>query len=144
MQDRIKVTGYVTIIDNNTGKVIHEGNNLVTSLGQDMIADLISGFGNPPQGMAIGSDGTTPDKAQTALLGTEHERVLIDIDVTNNVLVMTGIFGTGLGGNVTIQEIGIFDDEVSGGIMFARFTCNSFSMGPTSTATVTWQLTIGG
>lgn len=124
--------------------VLLRGENMVTSFGEGLLASLLAGDpGTPPDHMAIGTSGTSPLKSQTALQGTEKERVAASATVINNNYKLTGIFGSGLGANATIQEWGLFDAGAAGN-MFARFITGPFDMTPTMVVTVDWEITFGG
>lgn len=119
------------------------GPNLVTTLGQNMIAALLTGGSDVPTHMACGSSNLTPTKAMTALQGTEHERVAVSDSVVNNVVTLSAEFGSGIGSDVLVGEFGLFN-AASSGTMFARWVTVSFTLPQTSTISVNWRLTIGG
>lgn len=142
----LKVTGKVKLaLRNAEGEIIHayEGNNLVTNYGQNFIAGRMnSAAAAVPSHLSVGSDGTAPSKEHTALQGTEHERVSGTPAVVDNVYAISAEFGSGISGDVTCAEFGIFD-AASGGNMIARFITTEFTMSATDTLEVDWQLTIG-
>lgn len=143
--ETIKVTGHVELeIRHADGsKELIEGPNLVTNLGQEMLAGLLTGVIDIPTYMACGESNLTPAKTQTALQGTEHERVLIDSTQAGNVVTLTAEFGAGLGSDVLVGEFGLFNASMAG-TMFARWVTVQFTLPQTSSIAVNWRLTIGG
>jgi len=143
--DSVKVKGQVEIvITDANGNVTDEykGSNLVTSLGQELMADLIAGSGTAPSHLAMGDDTTSPAKSQTDLVGTEHERVSATVSATNNVITVAATMGGSLGAPVTVGEFGIFN-HASAGTLVARFISPSFSLAASSSLNITWTLQIG-
>jgi len=145
MQENIQVSGSVELtIRQPNGKVLKIlGDNLVVSGGQNLFAGLFAGDAvDPPSHMACGSSNTAPDKAQTDLVGTEHERVAATVSAVANTVIIEATFGAGLSDPVSIGEFGIFNDA-SAGDMIARFTTVMFTLPGTSEIDVLWKLTIG-
>jgi hypothetical protein len=123
------------------GEVVTEGKNVVVTAGFTMLATQLAG-GSGPSHMAMGESGTVSTLAMTALQGTEHERVAVSITSSGPVVEFEAVFGSGLAGDVTVREFGIFD-AASGGNMLCRFLSASFTGTPSDTITVTWQFEFG-
>ena len=139
MNDFLDIRGEAWIEHN--GICIHRP-NLVTNAGKNLAASLLNGSGNALSHVAVGSDNTTPALTDTALTGTEHERVAGSIAVSTNEITITASFGSGIGSNVTAGEFGIFNAS-SGGDMFSRLVTPSFTIASTDTVALTWKLYIG-
>lgn len=134
------IKGFVKVWLN--GKLIQKGQNLITSAGDGLVATLVSGSGTAPSHMAIGAGATTPTATQTALIGTEHERVSTSAAVVDNQLTLTAQFGSGITGSVEVEEIGIFNDA-SAGTMLARFLTSNFTLSSSDTLDVEWTVAFG-
>lgn len=125
------------------GVLIRHGKNLVTSAGFTLLASIIGAAGTKPSHMAVGSSGAASTLAMTSLQGTEHQRKAVTTTVVDRtVSYAVSAFGPGLGGSVSVSEIGVFNNAV-GGTMLCRFTTLAFTIGPTDTIPITWQVTIG-
>lgn len=119
-----------------------EGKNLVVNSGKALIASLLAGEDDPISHVAIGSSNTVAAESHTALIGTEHERVSATVAAVDNVLSVSGEFGAGVTGDVSVAEFGLFN-AASGGVMLARFTINPITLESTSTINMTWTLQFG-
>ena len=115
----------------------------MTTAGATLAANLLQGGGTAISHMALGSDNTTPTLSDTALIGTEHERVAGSFGLAANEITMTASFGTGITGTVTVGEFGIFN-AASGGTLFARFVTPAVEISSTDTLAVIWKLYLGG
>lgn len=141
MKDQLKVRGHVKVFLD--GKLIREGNNLVTTAGMQLIAEILGGAATKPSHMAIGSSSTAASLAQTALVGTEHQRKAVTRSFSGQIFKVTSDpFGPGLGATVNVQEIGVFNAGVAG-VMLCRFTCAAFDLLTTSSLVIEWSITIG-
>lgn len=116
------------------------GKNLITSAGLLVAAKRIGGVAEDPIGYAaIGAGTTAPSMSQTALQGTEHERVATSNSAAGDELTVEASFGTGIVGTASCAEIGLFNASSSGD-MFSRFIFTAFSMDNTMTLDLTWVL----
>lgn len=139
--DNLDITGEAWLYKNG---VFHRHvQNLVTTAGKSLVASLLDGSGNALSHIAVGSDNTTPTLADTALVGTEHERVSATSAVVTNEITLTASFGTGISSDVAAGEFGVFNAS-SGGTMFSRLVTPSFTIDSTDTVSITWKLYIGG
>lgn len=136
----VSVSGSVKIEKN--GVEIYSGKNLVVTTGYALLAGLIIGTGTAPSHMAFGDSATAAAIGDTALVGTEHERVAMDsIAVVDAAITYVATFG-GLAGSQTCTEMGIFN-AAAAGTMLARFLTQSFTISSGDVVTVTWTVTIG-
>lgn len=146
MFTNLKLEGYVVLnLLRGNGETWHyEGKNLVTAVGKALVASrLKDATDDAPSHMAVGSSTTAATEAQTALVGTEHERVAGTVTVVDNAWSMAATFGTGIASDVTCGEFGIFNDAVAGD-MLCRFVTPEFTCGATDTIEVTWTVYMGG
>lgn len=136
----IPVTGQVMIKKN--GVVLYSGKNLVVTLGYNLLAGIIGSTATKPSHMAFGDDATAVSVGQTALIGTEHERVALNSTaVADAVITYVATFG-GLAGSQTCREMAIFN-AVSGGTMLCRFLTQEFTISNGDAVIVTWAVSIG-
>lgn len=143
----IKIKGSVKIEHKRDGKVIdtREGDNLVVDTGKALIASRLKDTSDDAiSHMACGSSGQVAAESDTALVGTEHQRVSATVTVTDNVITVEATFGSGLSGQKTIAEYGIFNDASSGD-MLCRFTtaAQTLDADESDTFDVTWTLQFG-
>lgn len=145
MHELLKVSGHVDLwVKHKDGTGFRRSSpNLVTSVGQNMLAGLLTGVIDIPTHMACGDSNITPLKEHTALQGTEHERVSVSPQVASNVVTLNAEFGAGIGTDVLVGEFGLFN-AISAGSMFARWVTVQFTLPQTSVIAVNWRLTIGG
>lgn len=136
----MRPTGMVALRKN--GRPIFLGKNMIVDTGLALIATLVSGSGTAPSHMAIGDDGSAVTAGDADLLGDEHERVAANVSVVGKIISLTGTFGAGLQGNVTVREMGIFNDGTSG-TMLARIVVPAFTLTPDDELAVLWQLEMG-
>lgn len=120
------------------------GSNIVTKRGRGDVAKWLAGIAvDAPTHIAYGSSATTPDELQTALQGTEHDRVAFtgsEAEVTDVIFTADAEFTLPDAGQ-TVREFGLFN-AASVGNMFARFICESFVTNGADPILVTWELTI--
>lgn len=138
MKDKIKVTGRVVIKKN--GVVIRKGSNIVVTAGLALFAQLVTGSGTAPSHMAIGSSEQSPAVGDTDLVGTEHERAAASGSYDGPGSTWTATFGSGLSGQVTVAEAGLFNDATTG-TMVCRFVFDPFTMDATDTLEISWAVT---
>lgn len=143
MRDKVKVSGKVTAVvreaDGRSWTI--SGNNLVTTVGEGLFAGLLTGTGDPPSHLAMGTSNQAATLADTDLVGTEHEREAATVTAVGNVLTIAATF-IGTGSDVSVGEFGIFNDD-PGGDLVARWVTPLFTMPATAEIDVSWQLTIG-
>ena len=115
--------------------------NLVTTVGKNMIAARIQGTSNLITHIAMGSGVTTAAVGQTAL-GTELARSALSTPsvVTTNTVTYTAQFNPGVGTGA-ITEAGLFD-AASSGQMPNRATFAVQNKASGDTMVITWVLTV--
>lgn len=144
MKEEVKVKGYVKMTLRRNGKVLwkREGKNLVTTTGLILLAEIISAGGaTKPSHMALGSSASGALLSQTALQGSEHERVALSESQVDQSLTYSATFGTGIASSVSVGEFGIFNAGAAG-TMLARWITTVFTMGAADTLDVDWTITL--
>ena len=127
-------------------KEAREGKNVVTTDGKEALASLLasnlnSGVTNTFQYVAIGTDATGEDAAQTALL-TEVSRHTGTVSyVSGAIYQVTATFATG-SGTGAIVEYGLFNSNAAG-TMLTRDVESAINKGAADTLTIVHQITIG-
>ena len=137
--------GWVIFIarDRETGivKAHHEGPNLVTDVGLDMIAATLdpNSTDDDPSHIALGTSDTAPAGGQTDLQGTELAR---DAFASTTLSAPTVEFKASFTGTFTgtIEEAGLFNAS-SGGSMFARFLTGTYDKDSNDDLDIIWKLT---
>jgi hypothetical protein len=146
LREPLRVTGHVLLVlrgPDGEVKQIEEVSNLVVDAGKAHIADRLS---TTPTGaamgwMAVGTGGTAPAAANTAL-GTELDRnATTSITDAANVVTYVGDWAAGDATSATIQEAGIFN-AASVGTMLARATFTAINKGASDTLKITWTVTV--
>jgi hypothetical protein len=143
-KDSSKVTGSVNVVvrgEDGTVKQEFTVPNLVVDSGLDFIASRMKdATATAMSHMAVGTDNTAADAADTAL-GTEIARVaLATPTVTDNAIAYVASYpaGTGTG---ALTEAGIFNDATTGD-MLCRTVFAVINKGAADSMTVTWTVTI--
>lgn len=143
--EQMKILGTVQLaVRTKNGVLKHQQKlkNLVTSVGLLQAAKRIGGVSaDPILYIAIGDDATGPALAQTALQGTELDRVLAVAGASGAVLTLVATIGSGVAAPVTVRELGTFDAAAAGN-MFSRITPIEFDMDTGDTLDVSWELTL--
>ena len=145
MDELIKATGHVVLTHKRPGRKdqVLEGSNLVVNAGYDLMAQrLVGNSPNPPSHLACGDGGSIAALDQTALIGSQLERIAATVTRVGRTVTLSGTFGAGISTNVVLREIGIFN-AASAGTMFARFTFPEINFALDSTLDVVWTITIG-
>ncbi len=145
---RFELKGHVRLRQTRNGRTIlvRQGQNLVVQAGKDLVAQTLETSPGPtrPSHMALGSGATVVTDADTAL-GTElgsPGRDAVVIVRTDNEIKYTSQFTNSSGGDITVNEIGIFN-AAAVGTMLARFLTQGFSMANGDILDVDWTLTVG-
>lgn len=143
MKDNLKIKGrlsYQLIGEDGALKEEFEGPNLVVTVGLNFLASLLGGSAPTLMShMAIGSSGTAPAPANTAL-GSELGRVALSSTSPSGANVIyqaTFPPGTGTG---TIAEAGLFNSG-AGGTMLSRSTSISVIKAAGDTLNIIWTIT---
>jgi hypothetical protein len=143
LNELIKVTGKLDIVrtdaNNNVVEQIRVP-NLVVTTGKNFIANRLVTNATLMSHMALGTNDTTTDVAQTALIA-ENARVALSSQTNfNNTATYVASFGPGVGTGA-LREAGIFA-AASGGIMLCRTIFNVINKNPSDTVTISWVITI--
>lgn len=146
----LKLSGWVCVEVN--GVKIAEGHNLVTTVGKDLAATILSTSGTKPSHFGFGTGGSpvvAPAESQTALSaefsGGWYGRHAFTTTRTTNVITYVtqgSHFVNGSGGSLSLGEIGIFNASTSG-TMFARFLTSPYTLAVSDAVRVSWALTVG-
>ena len=143
-KDSSKVTGSVNVVvrgEDGTVKQEFTVPNLVVDSGLDFIASRMKdATATAMSHMAVGTNNTAADAANTAL-GTEIARVaMASTTVTNNAIAYVASYpaGTGTG---ALTEAAILNAS-SGGSMLCRTVFAVINKGAADSMTVTWTVTI--
>ena len=143
-KDSSKVTGSVNVVvrgDDGAVKQEFTVPNLVVDTGLDFIASRMKDTTDTAMShMAVGTDNTAADAADTAL-GAEIARVSLDsTTVTDNAVSYVASYpaGTGTG---ALTEAGLFNDATTG-TMLCRTVFAVINKGAADSMTVTWTVTI--
>lgn len=140
MKDKVEICGTYKLTVQNPGKppVKLAGKNRVVTLGLQKIAERLMSATTEPDWIAIGSDDAAVDMSQTALQGTEWQRVQGTQGRTGNSYTLTATI-TGAIADRDVQEMGIFSAS-AGAFMFARFLPSAFTLEVGGALEVEWQL----
>jgi hypothetical protein len=143
IRDGLKITGAVEIkLFDKNGNVKDQRNikNLVVTTGKTFIAARMVGTPTAMSHMAIGSNNTAADVADTAL-GTELGRVALSSSTsTGAVVTHTATFGAGVGTGAVV-EAGVFNAS-SGGTMQCRSVFPVVNKGADDGMSITWTITV--
>lgn len=143
IRDGLKITGAVEIkLFDKDGNVKDQRNikNLVVTTGKEFIAERMVGTPAVMSHMAIGSDNTAADVADTAL-GTELGRVaLASATSSGAVVTYTATFGAGVGTGAVV-EAGILNNS-SGGTLLCRSVFPVVNKGADDGMSITWTVTV--
>ncbi len=143
IRDGLKVTGAVevTLFDKD-GNIKEQRSikNLVVTVGKEFIAARMVGTPDVMSHMAIGSDSTAADIADTAL-GTELGRVALASSTSAGAVVTnTATFGAGVGTGAVV-EAGTFNAG-SAGVMLCRSVFPVVNKGADDGMSITWTITV--
>jgi uncharacterized membrane protein len=143
-KDSSKVTGMVNVvIRDDSGKIKQEFTvpNLVVDTGLAFISSRMKDTSEAAMShMAVGTDNTVANAADTAL-GTQLARAaLTSSTVTDNSIAYVATFAAGTGTGA-LTEAGIFNDPTAG-TMLCRTVFSVINKGAADSMTVTWTVTI--
>ncbi len=139
MQEHLKTKGRLAVYKN--GELVGEYNNLVVSAGKNFVASRLAGVTDDVMShMAIGTDSTAADAADTTL-ATEAGRVaLTSTNVVDNEITYTATFGAGVGTGA-IVEAGVLNAS-SAGTLLCRTVFSAINKGASDSITITWTVTV--
>jgi hypothetical protein len=143
IRDGLKITGAVEIkLFDKDGNVKDQRNikNLVVTVGKEFIAERMVGTPAVMSHMAIGSDNTAADIADTTL-GSELGRVALASSTSSGAVVTnTATFGAGVGTGAVV-EAGTFNAG-SAGTMLCRSVFAVVNKGADDGMSITWTITV--
>ena len=144
LNEVLKVTGKLDIVrtdsNNNIVEKIHIP-NLVVNTGKSYIANrMTSNSLTIMSHMALGTDDTTTDVAQTALISEISRVALTSQTNLNNTVTYVASYGPGIATGA-LKEAGIFNSDTNG-IMLCRTVFNVINKNINDTITVSWAITI--
>ena len=152
----VKVSGWVKVQVVRDGKVIyfHEGHNLITNQGKDMISRQIAGgmnatanvVANGANYIALTTDSTAPAATDTTLTGEITTGGLARVQGVYNHANSTSTLSirktfTASASFTAVQKAGLFN-AASGGGMLAENTFSSVNLISGDQITITWTITI--
>tara|TARA_A100001391_G_scaffold193716_1_gene169318 strand:- start:3899 stop:4321 length:423 start_codon:yes stop_codon:yes gene_type:complete len=139
LQEHLKTKGRLAVYKN--GELVGEYNNLVVSAGKNFVASRLAGVTDDVMShMAIGTDSTAADAADTTL-ATEAGRVaLTSTNVVDNEITYTATFGAGVGTGA-IVEAGVLNAS-SAGTLLCRTVFSAINKGASDSITITWTVTV--
>lgn len=116
-------------------------NNLVTTVGKNMVADrlLASPTLGVPTHMGVGTSGTAAAVGDTTITG-ETRVALTSKTRSTNVVTYVGDWAAG-SATGTLQETGLWD-AASAGNLVGRATFTSIVKGASDTLKITWTWTV--
>jgi hypothetical protein len=122
-------------------KAVEETDNLILTVGKNMIADrlLASPTLGVPTHIGVGTSGTAPAAGDTTITG-ETRVALTSKTRSTNVVTYVGDWAAG-SATGTLQETGLWDASSAGNLV-GRATFTSIVKGASDTLKVTWTWTI--
>lgn len=122
-------------------KAVEETENLILTVGKNMIADrlLASPTLGVPTHIGVGTSGTAATAGDTTITG-ETRVALTSKTRSTNVVTYVGDWAAG-SATGTLQETGLWD-AASAGNLVGRATFTSIVKGASDTLKVTWTWTI--
>ena len=161
VNEGVHITGWVKVEVVREGKVVyfHEGHNLITNMGKDMIYKYIATGGNgtvkaSPNGtlyISLTTDATAPAATDTTLAseittnGLQRARAVSNHANSTSTIVLRNTF-TASGSFTAVQKAGLFNVPPSGAAattgMLAENTFSSVNLISGDQITITWTITI--
>ena len=119
--------------------------NLIMDAGEDAVADLLGGTGDPFDYIALGTDNTAADDAQTTLIaeistngGSRTQDAATAVAANVYTVDVTFTFT----GALAIVEVGLLNAAAAGD-MLARQVFSVINVDNNDQLTVTWNITTG-
>lgn len=136
-KDLIKVAG--TIVIKKNGIFIWKQSNLVTTLGEQLVATRLGSNSPMITHMALGSGTGAPSKADTAL-GSELGRKAVTFSVNGSTAKFVSTFEAGVATG-SLTEAGLFS-AATGGLLTNRVVFPLVLKPADDQLEVTWELEI--
>jgi hypothetical protein len=140
ISEKAQSKGYLTITlldENGQVKESLDINNLIVTSGKNLFAARLSGSGNSPSHIGVGTSAIAPTLSNTAL-GTQLARVSATPTLNSNTVQYIATFGPGVGTG-TIAEAGLFN-AASAGVMISRVAFTAFTKAAGDTLSITWNV----
>ena len=140
INDTISITGKLKCVLTNPDGTIAESKycNMVMTSGRVLIAQFLSN--QKPAGiteMAVGTDATVCNVAQTALVSEVYRKQLNSSINDNNICIVDCVYGEGEAVGY-LREAGLFNED---GVMVSRALI-TIDKGIYQQLTISWQITI--
>jgi hypothetical protein len=134
------------------GRIVaqHTAHNLWTTLGKEMVANLLGATTGYEVGItycAIGTGSTAPAAGDTTLVAEASRKVISSYTPAGAVLEISTFF-TSVESAYNIQEVGLFGHtsataSADSGLLFARALLALDNSGGTNNVSIDWTITCG-
>jgi predicted lactoylglutathione lyase len=139
-----------TATDPRTGAIIKIIDNLIVTVGKELIARMLideSGYDTGLTYCAIGTGSTAPALNQTTLVAEVSRKAITSKTRASNVITLSTFF-TAAESAYAIEECGIFGHStasatVDSGVMFCRALLSYDNSAGNADLTIDWEITIG-
>ncbi len=119
-------------------------NNVVTTAGWGLLAEVIRGVRSPVTHVALGTGSRTPAAADTALQTEVYRDIATSLSSIGRGLTTSHFLPTFAAAGHTLREVGLFT-AAAGGILFARALLDrEVAKTDRITATIIWTIRFGG
>jgi hypothetical protein len=144
-QDSFSLLGELSLVLTGPDGIVKDSRklkNLIVQVGKNFFATAgLSASAAPFTNMALGTNGTAPTLADTALATELVRQVFTTSSVTTNVMNMSTTYAAGAGTGA-LQEAGLFNAGTAG-IMLSRVVFAVVNKGALDSLTITWTVTAG-
>ena len=143
MKDAVTISGRVFVTRRIGRRVIDSViiDNLVTTVGKNLLASIIGASGTKPTHMAVGTGYTDPAVGNTTLEAETARVALTATTVSTNTVQYAATFGVGVGTG-TIRELGLLNAGSGGTLSNRAVPSTPISKTASMSMDVVWQLTI--
>jgi hypothetical protein len=152
ISDGLKFFGTVELSVFRKGRLysFQRGSNLIVTVGKAHLAGLLNGvMTTPAKYIAVGSSATAAAAGDTALVSEITSSGLSRAAATTSRVTTTTINDTArcliifsVTGTQTVQECGLFDTAVTGGVLLSRYIPTSTPVVLNDTLQVKWDIKI--
>ena len=140
ISEKAQSRGYLTVTlfdENGDVKESFDINNLIVTSGKNLFAARLSGSGNSPSHIGVGTSAVAPALSNTEL-GAQLVRVSATPTLNSNTVQYIATFGPGIGTG-TIAEAGLFNASTAG-VMISRVSFTAFVKAAGDTLSITWNV----
>lgn len=143
MKDTVILKGQVKLVlKDKDGKIKKEvvKENLVVTVGKNEFAAILTdeAGGVRPTHIAVGTDNTAPDVADTVLVTEIFRKIIASTGRVDNKVTYTVSLAPGEATGA-LEEAGLFNDDTAGDL-FARFLTGSFNKGINDSLDISWSI----